>query len=116
MNRPPPHFIARARRKICKNRKIGQQSKLSVRASSAVYTYGESEDVVYRFKIVGTRAHICKYLGRPRINSMQSIPGLLKKVYKYGLWCQQCIADFENFEDYFLLLGKLLYGPFLGIV
>jgi hypothetical protein len=24
-------------------------------------------------------------------------------------------ADFENFQDYFLFLGNLLYGPFLGI-
>jgi hypothetical protein len=27
----------------------------------------------------------------------------------------QCTADFENFGYYFLFLGKLLYGPFLGI-
>jgi hypothetical protein len=27
----------------------------------------------------------------------------------------QCTADFENLGDYFLFLGKLCYGPFLGI-
>jgi hypothetical protein len=26
----------------------------------------------------------------------------------------QCTADFENLGDYFLFLGKLLYGPFCG--
>jgi hypothetical protein len=40
--------------------------------------------------------------------------------FGFGLWVQwdinyPCTADFENLGYYFLFLGKLVYGPFLGI-
>ncbi len=38
----------------------------------------------------------------------------LLDVLRNGTLNYQCTAGFENLGDYFLFLGKFLYGPFLG--
>ncbi len=122
----PPHFMSRTPEKSAKNRKtVNNQNSVSVPAQ--LYSH-----IRWKFNVKMSSLDLKLWAPEPVFVNLLRSPGidpslaagttsttlfviLAKSIPRKLFLGSLCTADFENLEIIFLVLGKLLYGPFLGI-